>query len=334
MRTTHQCHCGADIAAHLYACETCAGTLATDLREAADHLRWIDDKRAHRRSRMWVGGTIASAETPLPFDSRVRHVLTPIRNALTTWARLTIEEHACRNLPDPRDTRRIDEIRRELAAWDKVARQVASGSLVVTGDARGIESMRETLREDLDAAVMSVDLRNLAAVALWLADHAEWIAGRPWAMEVQNQAKDARESLDRLMDNPPAPIPLGQCGHDGCAHVLTAPEGATSTACPHCGWAHDVTERRLELLKQADDLTVTVKEATRLLRLSGHDTDTRTIYALVRHFGLVPVLSVRLPGGKKPSNIYRLGALREAVEEHAACAETRRIVRQSRTSAA
>ena len=332
--TDNPCHCGRPLPEGFYACPDCKSAIASDLIAAADHLRWIDDKRAQRRSRMWVGGTIASAETPLPYDARVWHVLTPIRNSLTTWARLTIEEHSCRDLPSPRDTRRVEEIRRELAAWDRLAQQVSSGAVVVTGDARGIESMRETLREDLAATVTSVDLRNLAEVATWLAGHAYWISGRPWAMEIQNEASAARESLDRLMDNPPTPIPLGQCGHEGCTHILTAPEGATSTSCPHCGWAHDVTERRLELLKQADDLTLTVKEATRLLRLSGRDTDARTIYALVRHFGIVPVLSVRLPGGKKPSSIYRLGALRGAVEEHDACAETRRVVRQSRTSAA
>lgn len=328
------CRCGAPLPQNAYVCPTCTRTLADDLTHAADHLRWIDDKRAQRRSRMWVGGHIASAETPLPYDTRVSRVLEPIRNSLTTWARLTIQEHACRDLPNPRDTKRVDQIRRELAAWDRLADDITAGKIAVNGDARGIASVRETLREDLQTAMTSIDLHNLAEVAVWLADHTEWIAARPWAIEILDDALTARESLDRLMDNPPTPIPLGACDHEGCTHPLVAPEGVTEVACPHCGWKHDITERRLELLKQADDLTVTVKEANRLLRLAGHDIDPRTIYALIRHFGLVPVLSVRLPGGKKPSSIYRLGAIREAVEFYASDPETRRDVRSARTSVA
>ena len=93
----HTCHCGATIPTDRYACLDCARAAAKDLIDTADYLRATDDKRARRRSNFTTGATSRAAETPLPYDPRVRRTLAPIRSALTTWARLIVTEHHCRD---------------------------------------------------------------------------------------------------------------------------------------------------------------------------------------------------------------------------------------------
>lgn len=75
-----------------FACTECANTARTDLHTIAEFLPWCDDKRARRRSRLFIGSHIANAEQGLPFDPRVTRTLDPIRNNLTTWARLVLDE--------------------------------------------------------------------------------------------------------------------------------------------------------------------------------------------------------------------------------------------------
>lgn len=303
-----------------YACPHCVAELVDDLTAAADHLEHIDDKRARRGSRLWIGYSSPSAETALPYDARVSRVLDPIRNALTTWARLIIDEHQCRDLPEPADTRHIQRAQAELDAWAKVTAEAT---------APGVQAFMIGLREDIADARRQARLRNLAAVARWVARHADWVATRPWAEELLGEVRGARASLDALMDNPPERYPLGECGHEvvgtTCMHPLTATIDARTVTCPHCGWEHDVAERRLAALKASDDLVVTVVEAERLLRVVGHEVKRRDLWALIRHFGITPALTVKVPGATKPSSVYRLGHLREAAEQMADD-DTRKVV--------
>jgi hypothetical protein len=140
------------------------------------------------------------------------------------------------------------------------------------------------------------------------------------------------------MDSPPEKVALGPCNRDlgayRCPEVLSAPVGESAHRCPRCGWDHDVTERRQKLLRDADDLTVTVREAVRLLRVSGLDVDQRAAYACIRHFGISAVLTTRLPGVKRPVSVYRLGALRESVETMHSDPDARREVRRAMRGAA
>ena len=321
---THQCHCAADIPSDRYACTECTTALGADLDRAASHLDHIDDKRARRGSRLWIGGSSPNAETALPYDERVGRTLKPIRNAITTWARLIIHEHQCRNLPARADRRRAERARHAIEAWDAVSH------LTPDEHTRYVSAFRQTLVDDLAAVAASADLEDLSAVTRWLAAHREWAATRPWIADLCSDALDARTSLDTLMDTPPERYPLGECGHDPgdgpCTHPLLATAGDATTTCRRCGWTHDVEQRRLAALKASDDMVVTVKESARLLRLAGLHVDTRDIYATIRHFRITPALTVKVPGTTKPSHVYRLGQIREAVEACSRDDDTRRAI--------
>ena len=330
-KTATLCPCGKPTPPSTFICPDCQHQAVADLREIADHLRHIDDKRAHRGSRSWVGGSTPSAEAPLPFDTRVRSVLLPARNALTTWARMVLDGPATPTLPARRDTARLDRMRSELGAWDRLAQQIEDGEVIVSGDGRGLDSVRETLREDIAAARLSADLTDLADVAAWLVEHTSWAATQEWAGEFADEVADIRASLDRLMDAPAERVALGTCD---CGHILAAEAGKTTTTCPHCGTGYDVQQRRLDLLDKADDLVVSVKESVRLLRVVGHDIDARTVYAAIRHMGIAPALTTKIPGSKRPVSVYRLGVIHEAVDQIASDPQTRREVENAKRGAA
>lgn len=110
-----------------YICQTCVADTRRRLDDISDFTLWADDKRARRGSRLWVGGSIPSAETPLPFDPRVSEVTGPVRNNLVTWARV-IEEEVRGLDPIPDDTD-------EIAAWigeacEQVAGKQWAGDMV------------------------------------------------------------------------------------------------------------------------------------------------------------------------------------------------------------
>lgn len=322
----HTCHCGATIPTDRYACLDCARAAAKDLIDTADHLRATDDKRARRRSNFTTGATSRASETPLPYDPRVRRTLAPIRSALTTWARLIVTEHHCRDMPQPADTARVTYTGKALKAWTQIAREVT-----LTKDQRGtVNAYRATLIEDLANARLRSDMTDLAAVAAWIADHAEWVTLRPWAMELFNDAQRIENSLARLFDNPPDVVALGPCNVDDCTHLLAATPDATTCVCPHCGHEHDVQQRRLDLLKQADDLNVTLAEAVRLMRITGHDIDQRTMRAIVRHFGIESPWRRTIPGVDHPVAVYPLGKIREAVEAMTSDNDTRKAVNREK----
>jgi hypothetical protein len=185
---------------------------------------------------------------------------------------------------------------------------------------------RASLIEDLAEARLLADMTDLATVATWIADHTEWVTLRPWAMELFNDAERIEASLTRLFDNPPDVVALGPCGEGDCTHLLAATPDATTIACPHCGFEHDVQQRRLDLLKKADDLNVTLAEASRLMRITGHDIDQRTMRAVIRHFGIESPWRRTIPGVTHPVAVYPLGKIREAVEAMTDNDDTRKAV--------
>ena len=316
-----------------YMCGECAADGVRDLTRSAYFLRHLDEKRARVTSRLWTGGSRPSREQPLPYDPRVRHVAIPARNTLTTWARLIIAEHGCTDLPDPVDSRRVDSLTRELDAWDALA----GADYLQPNDRPVVNAMRTTVRDDLDAARQAADLRNLAVVAEWIGEHCAWATSKPWAHDLFDAAHTLKDSLEALFDNPPETVALGTCGNvhatdddDAvtCAHILAAPVGDTQHQCPRCGHIHDVQRRRLDLLKRADDLSVTVTDATRLLRMAGHDQLSRqTVHRVVLHFGIESTSVVQDKG--RPARRYPLGAIREGVDLYHEDRDTRRNVNRA-----
>jgi predicted RNA-binding Zn-ribbon protein involved in translation (DUF1610 family) len=301
-----------------YICPTCVTEAARDLNQAAYYLKHIDDKRARRGSRLWTGGGRASAEQPLPYDPRVRHVAEPARRNLTRWAELVIREHGCTNLPNQEDTDRIDRLTRVSRTWDAIAAR----DDLTDDQAIGARTFAAAARDDLAYARLNIDLRNLANVAVWISTHLEWIATRPYAHDIADQAHTMFEKLDHLFDNPPETIALGTCGtvHDTpdgrivCDHILAAPIEKDHYPCPRCGEVHDVASRRRKLLERADDLSVTIADATRLLRIAGTDVSRQKVHRIVTEAGL-QATSVVTTGGR-PANRYPLGKVRDVVEQY------------------
>lgn len=319
--------CDRALTDNTFICDTCATEAAHDLTRAADFLHHIDDKRARKGSRLWTGGGRASAEQPLPYDPRVRHVAEPARRDLTRWARLIIREHHCTNLPALADTDRIHRINRELTTWRQVYRDAAE---IDETQRRTIRAIVIGLLDDLEHARNNANLTDLANLAGWIASHAEWIATRPYAHDIADRALTTREKLEHLFDNPPETYALGTCGNvhdtdDGraiCDHILAAPRELDHYTCPRCGHIHDVAARRKELLSRADDLSVTISDATRLLRVVGLDVTRQKVHRIVTEVGIQST-SIEATGGR-PAQRYPLGAIRSAVELYNLSSNTRK----------
>ena len=310
-----------------YTCQTCTQQAHADLTATAQWLQWIDDKRARRGSTSITTRTAPPAEQPLPYDTRVRHALTPTRNTLTAWARIILDQHPRAELPTPPEQARVARLRVQANAWREVA------AFADADTAPLVQAFIATIDEDLAVARTQADLTDLAEVATWLAGYTGWVAGQEWAPTFCADAERTRVILDRLFDNPPETIALGPCRENDCTHPLAAPLGATTHRCPHCGHEHDVQQRRLELLTQADEFTVTVREAVRLMTVMGHHVDARTIRALIRHFGIPSPWSRTVPGVTHPVPVYRLKQIREAVEQ-LDNDDVRRAVNRTRKGAA
>ena len=111
-----ECRCSRIINDDAFVCRECAKGARKDLVEVAYFLAHVDEKRA-RYTTNWRHGTIGrSPEKPLPYDPRVGRVLSPIRNRLTTWARIHAEEHPDREHP-PTDLQAIAEWLADFTEW-------------------------------------------------------------------------------------------------------------------------------------------------------------------------------------------------------------------------
>ena len=177
---------------------------------------------------------------------------------------------------------------------------------------------------------------DLAELALWLAGSVEWAASRPWASDAFDEYQAALSEMRRLYDVPPDREAIGECGADlgerVCREFLTAEVGAERHACPHCGAEHDVRERRAELIKQAEDISVTVTEAVRLLRINGNTIDKRMIHAVIRVVGIPASDGLRQDrsGRWQRASLYRLGTLTDAIASLEHDGDRRRAVNRVR----
>lgn len=180
--------------------------------------------------------------------------------------------------------------------------------------------------------------RGLAKTCMWLAGHCAWLAKHQAAAEAFDELADACARLDSLFEVPPILVSLGRCdepdveGHP-CPQVIEAEQDALQAQCPRCSAIHDAKERRAAMVKAAADYLVTVREASRLLRMSGLDADVRTLRCIVRVVGLRAEGTMPTPGGGPAADAYRLGALREAVEMLDRDDDTRKAVNRLKRGA-
>lgn len=172
------------------------------------------------------------------------------------------------------------------------------------------------------------------ALVLWVREQAPWTSKQAWATDVTTGTKAARDTFYRVFDIPPETYAIGQCmaeHEDGsmCREYLAAPAREGIHKCPKCGQQHDVSKRRAELIAQSGDLHVTADEATKLLRLDGMNIDVRTVRAVIRQVPIRegstrPVRDIK--GRERQVFVYRLGAIRDAVNLLATDADMQREV--------
>ena len=179
---------------------------------------------------------------------------------------------------------------------------------------------------------------GLGETCRWIAGYCPWLAKHESAVEAFDELTDACARLDALFEVPPTLISLGQCGADDdeggtCPAIVEAEPDATQATCRRCGAAVDAQERRKDLVISAGDYLVTIREATRLLKMSGASVDAKMLRAVVRVVGVRVEGSMPTPGGGPVADAYRLGALRDAVEVLSRDDDTRKAVNRLRRGA-
>ncbi len=104
--------------------------------------------------------------------------------------------------------------------------------------------------------------------------HIDAIRRHPAVVELFDEVTDAIAQARRAVDRPADREYLSQCmveTPDGegrmvtCLAELYARKGASEVTCKVCGITHDVTERRVAMLKRARDMLFTVKEAAQMM---------------------------------------------------------------------
>lgn len=194
---------------------------------------------------------------------------------------------------------------------------------VTTPVEAGIVLMAGKVAHEAALVVPAVKVWLLSDVAEWLAHQTGHLTRLHWSPEAFDQIKGWRGTLERLYDHPPEKVYLGRCNahtdYGPCpASLYVEATEAAHANCPTCGTAHDVEGRRAELVAGVEDYLGTVKEISRLLRLTlGDDVSERMIRGMVDH-GLVFRRGERTEmdvlGRRRDSYLLRIGDVQAAVQ--------------------
>lgn len=157
-----------------------------------------------------------------------------------------------------------------------------------------------------------------ATTASWmLLQSIPQIRKHPAVSELVDEITDAIAQARRVVDRPADRVYLGQCmvetpDPDGrqvtCLAELWARAKASEVTCTVCGTEHEVAERRDKMLLKAEDMIVTVKEASYILGEVGGIRVTQASIRGYLHRG--SRLQYRAPVEAKR---FRLGDLLEVV---------------------
>lgn len=123
-------------------------------------------------------------------------------------------------------------------------------------------------RSPLNFGALAVRDALLVELALW-GDDIDAIRRHPQAAEIVSgvgkAVKDAYRAIDRTQDRKYLGTCLYEEGGATCHAELWARPGAHQVTCSQCDCTHDVGERRDWLLRQAEDMIVTPREAARYI---------------------------------------------------------------------
>lgn len=147
---------------------------------------------------------------------------------------------------------------------DQLQVTISKQAKVATGGKAGKGSAHE--RSPINWGIVAVRDSLLVELALW-GDDINAIRRHPQAAEIVSgigrAIKDAYRAIDRMSERQY----LGTCMYEEngltCHAEIWARPGAHQVTCSQCGITHEVGERRVWLLRQAEDMLVTVREASR-----------------------------------------------------------------------
>lgn len=191
---------------------------------------------------------------------------------------------------------------------DQLQVAIAKQAKIGGGGKAGKGSAHERLPINLGALAVRDAL--MVEVRLW-AGSIDEVRRHPKAAEIVRDlgrvVKDAYRTIDRMQDRQY----LGTCFYeeDGatCHAEVWARPGAHQVTCTQCGITHEVGERRAWLLKQAEDMLVTSREASSFIGELGGIPVTQ---ASIRGFIHRGRLAYRAPADAKR---FRLGDLLEVL---------------------
>lgn len=236
----------------------------------------------------------------------------------TNWRSGTIGRTPEQPLPyDPRVTRVLDPIKADL------------------------RSLAQTVTEDAPehGEPASSQLHHLAG---WLADAMQWLRMQVQAVEEFGAIKRHHDRIVRLFDRPPDLIYVGRCDAElaegRCTESLYVERGPAYVRCSRCATVHDIDSRRDALADGVDEYLGTIKEISRLCRLTlGEDVSVSMIHYYAR-VGMIQSHGERIEpdkmGRPRAAALYRIGEVRQAVQVMARDERKRRRVLREVNAAA
>jgi hypothetical protein len=213
------------------------------LAEIADMVPAARDVAQRQARRGGGGGASGKPGSSLPIDLGATSRLDAVRNELTTRVRHIAEE---------RDVNRVE---------------INGGGLTVAFRGSVWMDQVQGLTDDL------------GAMALWLADHCEWMRHRPevdeWLTDVEACARIVRRVADPERDGR---VIVGLCD---CGKMLYAPKDREVVTCPECEQQWDVDASTEALRDQLNDRLVTAGEAAHLGGYLDTDRSGKQIRSLI-----------------------------------------------------
>lgn len=264
--TTECTNCGRTVNENLALCGECLESLRAELRRVPGLVSDMTITRARldRMSSGLVRGK--SAETALPirldrFDRRpTQFPLDSLTNEITTWARLVADE-----------TAQLDELNTALDSFE--FRQ----------------SVHAQRHRKHDPAWLSTETAlDAELAAVWLADHASYLAWMPAIAEMHDGITDAIARCRRAIDRQPELSYKGPCPHVSydeerqpftCSADLYVERGEDYVSCPRCWTHHRVRDLERAMLQKVNDQLFTITELLPLLDELGEHVAKSTLYA-------------------------------------------------------
>lgn len=279
---TAQCPvCFAEQAAGLL-CSNCTDRLEHDLGDIVAIVAELD-VTISKQARIGSGGKGGLARERMPLNVGAMQVADDLQNTLTTWAR------------DVGGEWQPDQDRLVVA---RAKAQPFVGPFHRQCPHPSCDRMRVVL---IDPAPPM-----LTQVAAYLLSNIEVIRKHAAVDELADEITEAIRRARQVVDRPADRQYLGTClaEFEGvtCTEEVWARPGAKEVTCRVCGVCHEVAERRAWLLKRAEDMLCTVKEASSYL---GEVGDIRVTEASIRGYLHRGKRLAYRPG----TNLIRLGDL-------------------------